>query len=295
MSQTGIPNNSIALLCNPLAGKGKAVSIVAHLQDRLKESSVPYQLFTSEWPVAFNLFSSVWLVGGDGTLNYFINKYPDLSIPIALFKGGSGNDFAWKLYGNISVDEYYSLVLNGNLIKVDAGICNGKYFINGVGIGFDGEIVKSMGSKRFLSAGHLAYLSVVIRKIFAYHENDFDFTINDIHRSERLFMISVANGSRYGGGFLVAPQADISDNNLDVVLIKKITPLMRFICLPKVEKGKHISLSFAECLKTKIITIHSDKVVAAHLDGELMENRNFEISILPGKFRFYSRLIQATS
>ncbi len=287
MLATDPGRDKIALLCNPLAGKGKSVSVIGQLETRLKESSLSFELFTKDWPPDFNGFTSVWLVGGDGTLNYFINRYPSITIPVALFKGGSGNDFAWKLYGNLSIDEYYSRVLDARIKNVDAGICNGKYFINGVGIGFDGEVVKAMGTKRFLSAGHLAYLSVVIRKIFSYHEKYVILEYGQQQRKEHLFMISVANGSRYGGGFLVAPRADISDSNLDIVLIKKIAPLRRFLCLPKVEKGKHLTLSFAECFKEKHITISTHQIIAAHLDGELMEADKFEIHILPGQFHFY--------
>ena len=103
-------------------------------------------------------------------------------------------------------------------------------------------------------------------------------------------MISVANGSRYGGGFLVAPQSNITDGQLDIVTIQRIHRIKRFFYLPQVQKGKHLHLSFVEAALTKKITICSPQIIAGHIDGELLEDRIFNIRILPAQFRFlYSR------
>jgi diacylglycerol kinase (ATP) len=276
----------IAITCNARAGNGKAMAIASHLQQKLQQLKIHCESFTDNWPEDFNQFSAVWIVGGDGTLNYFINQYPGINIPIALFKAGSGNDFAWKLYGNKTIDEYVEIALNGNPKKTDAGICNGKYFINGTGIGFDGEVVKAMGHNKILP-GHLAYLLTVLKKIFLYREKEMTIEINGACRSEKLFMVTVANGSRYGGGFLVAPQAIIDDGEFDIVLIKQIAPLLRFFYLPKMEKGNHLHLGFVETGNAKKISISSPQVLSAHLDGELMEATHFEIEILPQQFLFF--------
>lgn len=276
----------IAIACNSKAGKGKAIVLAHCLQKKLKQLKIRHQLFTDDFPGHFDQFSAVWIVGGDGTLNYFINRYPSFRIPIALFKGGSGNDFAWKLYGNKTTDEYAEIALNEIPTKTDAGVCNGKYFINGAGIGFDGEVVKAMGNNKFLP-GHLAYLLTVLKKVFFYCEKEMTVETNGHRRKEKLFMISVANGSRYGGGFLVAPQAVVDDGELDIVLIKSIAPIRRFFYLPIVEKGKHLHLHFVETGKVKKVIIECEQVLSAHLDGELMEARRFEIEVLPGKFLFY--------
>ena len=167
----------------------------------------------------------------------------------------------------------------------DMAVCNKKYFINGVGIGFDGEVVKTMGKKRILP-GHLGYLLTVVQKIFLYREKNVEIFVDNIWRTERMFMITVANGSRYGGGFLVAPQSRIDDGELDIVLIKEIAPLKRISYLPKVETGKHLQLSLIEVLQKNKIIIKSSSVLTAHLDGELMESDVFDIKIEPAKISF---------
>lgn len=277
---------TIAIVANPTAGKGKALSLCKQLEDQLQERKIPYKLFTHQWPDQFDGFTDVFIVGGDGTLNYFINKYPGIKLPLSIFKGGSGNDFAWKLYGNKTFTEQLQTVLQAKPMPVDGGICNGRYFLNGVGIGFDGEVVKTMGRKRFLSASHVAYLWTVLTKIAFYREKDLEIEYEGKIRNEQLFMISIANASRYGGGFLVAPQANITDGKLDMVIIKCIHRLTRVFHLPKVEKGKHLHLSFVESGLVRKICIRSKQSIAAHIDGELLEATNFCVEVLPGSFLF---------
>ena len=287
LNSLSVGQRIIALVCNPKAGRGKGLLLLNKITFVLRSRGFSFTVYSSGWPQHFEEFSEVWIIGGDGTLNFFINRYPENSLPIALFKGGSGNDFAWKLYGNLSAEEYLESVLKGNITRVDAGLCNGKYFINGVGIGFDGEVVRSMGPKKFLSAGHLAYFAIVLKKIFFYREKKMSFVTDGRAWTEKIFMVSIANGSRYGGGFLVAPKANISDGQLDVIIIRPILIFKRLFYLPKVEKGKHLNLLFVRYLREKKITVSSPVPLAAHLDGELMECDKFKIEILPGKYSFY--------
>jgi diacylglycerol kinase (ATP) len=256
------------------------------IKDKLAEKSRAFKLYTDEWPSDFRNFNAVWLVGGDGTLNYFINRYPDIDLPIALFKGGSGNDFAWKLYGDKSIEDYLELALQDRHRKVDAGVCNGRYFINGVGIGFDGAVVKAMGAKKFLPSGHLAYLMVVLGKLFSFREKEMVIQTNQFVRTEKIFLLTIANGSRYGGGFLVAPQAVIDDGELDLVIIKKIAVSLRVLNLNRMIKGRHLKLPFVSFSKQSSILIESREILMAHLDGERMEANRFEIDVRPGVFSF---------
>ena len=233
-------------------------------------------------------YSSVFVIGGDGTLNYFINKYKEIQIPIAIFKGGSGNDFAWKLYGNISPAEYLDRVLSGNFLKVDAGSCNDRLFLNGFGIGFDGAIVQAMGSRKKFSAGHLAYLCSVIKNVLFYQETLVSLKIdNHSERIEKPFLIAVANGERYGGGFKIAPDAIINDGKLDLILIKQISPWKRLWKIPIVQKGRHLSLNIVEHQLIQNITIKPKGALSAHCDGESINSMFFQISILPGQYRFF--------
>lgn len=276
---------NIAIVCNTLAGGGLSEQYTDQLEQLLRQQQIACTVFKDHWPDAFTGFSDVFILGGDGTLNHFINRYPDITLPLSVFKAGSGNDFGWQLYGNLSFEAQLRRVLSAQPKPVDAGRCNGRLFLNGVGIGFDGEVVKSMGKRRLL-AGHLAYLATVIRKIFFYREQELELIYDGKQIREKLFMISIANGARYGGGFLVAPQAVINDGLLDLIVIRKIHPLKRFYYLPRVEKGRHIVLPIVSGDRVKQVVIKGERPMAGHLDGEPVEATEFNIEVLPGRFLF---------
>ena len=72
--QSTIEKN-IAIVCNPLAGAGRAVMLAEIIAQELTKKNIAHTLFKGAWPHHFNHFTDVFIVGGDGTLNYFVNKY----------------------------------------------------------------------------------------------------------------------------------------------------------------------------------------------------------------------------
>ena len=145
------------VLYNPLAGNGNAGEDAKLLQMVLDEDLEYYDMtrITNYKVFLSNLSTDDYLVivGGDGTLNRFVNDTDGLEITkeILYFPAGSGNDFARELGtdGNPVVITQY---LN-NLPSVEV---NGRRyrFINGVGFGIDGyccqvgdELKKTPGKK----------------------------------------------------------------------------------------------------------------------------------------------------
>ncbi len=239
----------IALICNPLPDNSKTIRIADEIAVSLSMKGIRYSLFTTYWPQQWNDFSEAWVVGGDGTLNHFINQYPDFHLPITIFKGGSGNDFHWMMYGNMMLNEQVERVLQGQAQYIDAGECNGNLFLNGVGIGFDGAIVKDLLGKRKVG-GKGSYLLSILKNIVGYHEKHYEIHTTNTQLVQDCFLISVANGKRYGGGFNVAPKASVSDGLLDLNVIGTIPPIKRLKYLPVIEKGEHLELPFVHYEQT---------------------------------------------
>ncbi|MBD0276883.1 MAG: hypothetical protein ICV81_02825, partial [Flavisolibacter sp.] len=241
--------------------------------------------FKLQWPTDFSGFTEVWLIGGDGTLNYLINAYPDVQLPLALFKGGSGNDFHWLLYDQVSLLQQVEKVLRATPRRMDAGICNGRLFLNGVGIGFDGAIVKDLdGKEKWLGRG--TYFFPLLKYILTYKECSYAIILREKRIEESCFMISIANGKRYGGGFLVAPHAVPHDQLLDVTIIKRIAVHNRLRYLPVVKQGKYLHLPFVQVLQTQSIIIEANNRVPAHVDGEFFRAETFFVKLLPERFSF---------
>jgi YegS/Rv2252/BmrU family lipid kinase len=275
----------IAIVVNPAAGRGRAKAVAGLLVGRLYHFAVEYHLFEEQWPDAFDSFTEVWIVGGDGTLNYFINRYPDINIPLALFKGGTGDDFAWKLYGEANWKQQMEQVWHATAKPIDVGCCNDRYFFNCVGIGFEGEVLRSMDTIRKIG-GHVGYYLVVLKKIFSFRENRFQISAGEKRFDEKLLLATVNNSSRTGGGFHISPQSDLADGLLDLVICKPLTIWKRLRYLPQIEKGKHLHLPFIKSVSGTHFTIECEKSLPAQMDGELIYGNRFEIKILPAKYKF---------
>lgn len=276
---------NIAIVCNPLAGVGRAGTLAEKIASELYNKQIDHFLFKQNWPNDFNSFSDVWIVGGDGTLNYFINQYPDIKLPLVIFNGGTGNDVHWLLYGEKSFEKQLEIALNASPKPIDAGRCNERFFLNGVGIGFEGAVAESVAGKK-KKPGKTSFMIAILKKIFFYRSKEYSVFSEENKSKRKFLMISVTNGRRAGGGFQIAPIAAADDGLLDVVLIDAITPLLRLRWLPVIEKGKHLNLSFIKYFQTKKIIIESDGLIQSHLDGEVYKNKKMEIEILPGKFMF---------
>jgi len=283
MTVTGDKN--IAVVCNPLAGAGKAMLLEERITAILRGRNIPFTRFRETWPEQFGLFTDIWIIGGDGTLNYFINHYTDIQLPLVIFNGGTGNDFHWLLYGSTTFDEQLELALLATPRPIDTGKCNERYFINGVGIGFEGEVAKALTGKKKRS-GKTSFLLMILRKICSYRSRHYTVTSAEQNSSGRKLLIDVSNGCRAGGGFHIAPAAKADDGLFDVVMADALTPFQRLRYLPVIEKGKHLDRSFIQHFKTKKIFIQSDSLIQYHLDGEYYTADSLEIEILPGRVLF---------
>ena len=276
----------IAIATNTLAGSGKAVKLAKKIQAILTVKKITSQIFTEkEWDDRLYQFDQVWIAGGDGTVNYFVNQYHDIKKPLCIFNGGTGNDFYALLYGKTTVDEQINHILQSVPKPIDAGTCNDRYFLNGVGIGFEGAVAKSLrGVNKF--GGKTFFMIAILKHIFFYKEKHYTITSAEKRVEGPFLMISIANGTRYGGGFYVAPIARPDDGLFDTNLVTPLSPLKRLRYLPVIEKGKHLTLPFIDYYHTQKITIQSDQLIQAHLDGEYLEGHEMMINILPAHFNF---------
>lgn len=280
-----ITEKNIAIVCSQLAGVGRSVILAEKVSKSITEKNIAHTIFVNDWPPDFNSFSDVWIVGGDGSINYFINHYPVIKLPLMVFNGGTGNDFHFLLYGDSSYEQQLDIALNAAPKPIDIGKCNERYFINDVGIGFEGAVAKALTGKK-KTLGKTSFLVTILKKIFSYRSANYTIKSAEQDITGKKLIVDINNGRRAGGGFHIAPEARADDGLFDVVMANALTPLQRLHFLPVIEKGKHLGLHFIQHFQTKKITVESDSVIQYHLDGEYYEDKQLEIEMLAGKLLF---------
>lgn len=282
MSDTG----TIAIIYNRRAGRHRADAMARQLAAKLAALGRSYLIYGDEWPRDLSHVSAAWIIGGDGTLNYFINHVVGRIPPMAIFKGGTGNDFANLLYGDADLDTVAERALQATPRAVDGGICNGLLFVNIVGIGFEGEALKDMNAIRWLGAFWGYYLAV-LKAIFTFREPEYQLRIDgEAGTSSALLLLMVSNAPETGGGFKVSPLAKVDDGMLNLVTASRLGVIQRLLALPKVRKGQHLSLPVVRHRTVRKISVMADREVPGQLDGEMIHGRSFEIEVLPARFQF---------
>ncbi len=272
-------------MLNQYAGSGRSVAYAQELHQKLTDKGVMSTIIPSPWPDSLKEFSEAWIVGGDGTINVFLNQYPDIGIPLMIHKGGSGNDFFDLLYHDANLDAMLEIGLKGATKRIDAGLCNGRIFVNGVGAGFEGWVAKTLISKN-KKVGIAAYWWTVIRGIFTFKENYYELSGANVNYKGKALLLDIMNGYRAGGGFQIAPGNKPDDGLFCWVIMKPTGLVGRFINLPKVEKGIHFNSSNFIHGFGNVFTLSSNETIHYHTDGEYFQAQQLQITLTPGRYLF---------
>lgn len=99
---------------------------------------------------------------------------------------------------------------------VDTARANNQVFLGVAGFGFDAYIAKKFDE--YHQRGLWSYVKLVVKSYFNY--DGFAVTIDNNPYTD-LLLCTVANGSQFGNGFCIAPNASVEDGELEVFLLKR--------------------------------------------------------------------------
>lgn len=279
----------ILIVINPASGKASYYSKLEYLKSELKLSNIDHETYFTEYEKPGGLrkkidaiadLDEIYVMGGDGTLNLVVNEIKPGELPISIVSNGTGNDSVKSLHGILDFKKQLEIAIHGKVKYFDLGKCNQRYFVNGVGIGFDGEVVKEMVERGAKRGTHLDYLLTVLRIVGGFKEKYLKFALEDCQFEKKILLMTISNGTTFGGGFIINPFAKPDDGILDVCIFNEVAPLKRFWHLPKLKSGSHTKIKEVELHTASKIHIEESTELVAHLDGEYIGHPPFEISIL---------------
>jgi len=287
-------NKKCVFILNPIAGNGYAGRYVGKVREVIETYKLNAQIvFTERKRHATELAEAFYndgyrcfiTVGGDGTVNETAQGIVGKSdATLGVVSAGTGNDFIQILgFSDLFTDKDWEILLEGNTIEMDVGNCNGNYFLNGMGLGFDAQVaVENYDASEAVKKGsQLKYWRQVIKTIFLYKEKNMTTHTNGDKYETKCFINTVSNGRRFGGDFFLTPKAIANDGLLDVCMIDELSIIKRLAILLKVPKGAHLEDEKVNYYQTDKLILEFDQEVPHHLDGELFSSKRYEISILP--------------
>ncbi len=280
------------LIANPQACRGEAVKVIHRAAGLFKKRGLEFDLEYTKRPgeggelasraVASGDFDVIVAVGGDGTINEIIQGMAFSSKPLGIIPAGSGNDFTKAVGIPRRLDQALDVLAAGRTRTIDLGCINKRYFANGVGIGFDAAVNRASLDIHFLQGGFLLYFWAFLSTITRYHAPHVTITVGDEVFDQRLFLVTVGNGTTFGGGFKLTPHAQLDDGQLDVTMLQPVALPTLFWHLPKVFLG---TIERARCTlmrRTKRLVVKSPDALPMHVDGEFYGGgKAFQIEIVP--------------
>ena len=218
----------------------------------------------------------VVLVGGDGTLNYFINAVKGVEIRnnIYLLGSGTGNDFL----KDIDRQPGEEVQINQYISKLPTVYVNGleKLFINNMGFGIDGyccEVADKIKEKS--PQEKINYSGIAIKGLLFHFKPCFAEVIVDGERHEfdHVWIAPTMKGKYYGGGMKMAPEQDRSSDKLTVVVYHCPSKFKALAAFPSIFKGEHTAKADLVSIFTgNEIKVRFARPCAAQIDGETVLN-----------------------
>jgi diacylglycerol kinase (ATP) len=303
----GVVIVKVLIIVNPTSGRGYAEKVIPEIEAGMRKHKLDFELVCTERPwhaaeiaekaARAGGYAVIVAASGDGTANEVINGLMRARAAgfnhsaFSILPVGTGNDMAYGLGMRGTLEESLATLAQNHCRRIDIGLVKGgdypegRYFVNGIGIGFD-AVVGFVAVKIRWARGLLAYLIAVIQTVFIYFKAPtVEITYNEVAYTQSALMVSIMNGQRMGGGFYMAPLGDNRDGHFDLCIAADVNRARIFGLVPHFLKGTQASQPEITTGRTDKITVRALKgSLPAHCDGETLCESGQELyaEIIPG-------------
>ncbi len=303
----------IAAIINPKSAAGETFKvwkkIKPHVLQRLGGieeiiTKAPNEATGLAKQVAKNNFELLMIMGGDGTIHEVINGLLSIegapynpNLKLGIINSGRGCDYIKSLHLPTDPRESLSVIVDGRTRKVDVGLAElvgrdgattKKFFINSFSYGLGGDVAKEITSKKTILPPTLSYFFTSSLKFFTAKPYGFKVFVNDNQEEipGPFLNFFACNGRFSGGGMYWAPQAQIDDGLLDLLAVRSIPKLKLAVIGHKIYDGTFHTLKEVTHRQVNKIHVVSDTTSWVELDGEVVEAKEFKLSVIPKVLEF---------
>lgn len=302
------------IIVNPTAGRGRGEQAIPRIEALLRQHGLDFDLVRTERPwhaadlaqqAAASGYDCVVAVGGDGTANEVLNGLMRArnagtgTAAMGMLSVGRGNDFAYGAGVPATLEAGCQTLALGRRHDMDVGRVagglypQGRYFGNGVGIGFD-AVVGFEAVKITWLRGFPSYIVAVLKTVFLYYHAPLTVIEFDGQSlTQPSLMVSIMNGRRMGGGFMMAPEGRNDDGLLDLCIAREVSRTRIFTLIPHFLKGTQATQEAIRTGRARQVVVTAAKgVLPAHSDGETLciDGQRLEIELLPRQIQVISAL-----
>ena len=280
----------VYIVFNPMSGKGRGAQFVSPLLQALSGAPGLDHGLTREPGDEARLttealargFRRIVAVGGDGTWSNVGGAIVRSGIPakLGLVPGGTGCDLAKSLgipARNLSACA--RIILDGHSRTIDVGRIEDRHFLNIAGFGYDVAVIEDSWNVGYLEGAPL-YLYCAIRQLgsFKGFRVDMEADGRALGRLD-LLMLILANARVFGGGFQIAPRADLADGRLDAMAFGNMGFWARARVLQRLLAGTHESDAHLTATIARSFRFRFDEPPTYETDGEWNRAKSAEVRV----------------
>ena len=268
-----------AIVINPVSGGGKGSVLGREVAGYFAKHDLDYTVITAttaqklksnldtflDLPEGRNC-QGVIAVGGDGLAHLVIQSVAPRRVPFTVIPAGTGNDLVRALgWGLDSITTQLNFVTTEKPTPIDLGMVDSEWFGAILSTGFD-SVVNERANQMSWPKGPMKYNLAIARELPSFQPISYTIELDTQALQVEAMLIAVANGSSYGGGMQVCPNASMSDGLFDVMILHPVSKVEFIKVFPKVFKGEHISHPQVRIYRSAKVAISSNAI--AYADGE---------------------------
>ena len=237
-------------------------------------------------------YTHIIAVGGDGTINEVLNgvlssQAYDASKPMFTFlPRGSGNDLAKTLGYDTSIDSLDQRIQRSDGIAMDVGVArfdnSARYFLNVMDLGLGGNVAREVQKYRRGYWSFLAYQRAIWTILPFYKKRTIKVSSKEFSYTGEALSVVIANARWFGAGLGIAPEAQMNDGKLDVVIIGNVGVLEYLRYIPNLLRGRKISHTDVHYTITEKVEINGE-LLCSEIDGEPSDEAPVTIAIAAQK------------
>jgi len=227
------PRRRFLVIHNPVAGGRRALRLRSAVEALTQRYGAEVTVQTTAARgdaeamarvLAPGAFDAVVVAGGDGTINEAINGLAArgaqaADIPLGLVPLGTANVLVHELGLPLDAGGIADALAVGGVMPIHLGVANGRCFAMMAGAGLDARVVAGVSSRLKRLIGKGAYVAETLVQLANLDDRRYRVTIDGT--SWEVASVIAAKGHFYGGRFVCAPAACLSEARLHVCLFER--------------------------------------------------------------------------
>ena len=245
------------------------------------------------------------IAGGDGSINEAINGYMSVAedirrhVVLGVLPMGTGNDFAKSLQVTKDLKELRTLIESGSFFDIDVckmqftGFNNktaSRYYINIADIGIGGFVVEEMEKSSRILGGNLTYVKSILSSFLKYKKQRISLKTPGYIYDGEIMSLIMANGKYFGSGMCVAPDAQLNDGQIQLIIIGDVSVFDYLKYLPRIKSGEKITHEKVMYTTASMLSIESrDEECPIDMDGEFIGYTPIVVEVLPKQVKMIAK------